>query len=110
MPSTTYTHEEFSLATIGGVDAGLVNVALELHYERNGSWLIENAGFITGWKRYDQKYGHHVPAEPIVAWIADTKLLPLILERARTKYSADIDEHVFACCGEDDSLRMWGAA
>lgn len=40
MATFTYTFEEFPLAIVGGIEAGLINGQAEIEYGRSGEWTV----------------------------------------------------------------------
>ena len=107
MPKTTYAIEEFSLATVDGVDTFTTNVALSITYdsERDGAYKIDYAGAITGWVR-----GIGRELNPIIVWCADHSVLErLIIERAMAKYRTEIEEHIDSCIDEENAP-LWRTA
>lgn len=107
MPQTTFTYEEFSLATVDGVDTFLTNIALAITYEneRDGFWKIDYAGAVTGWVR-----GIGRELNPVINWCNDYSTLErLIIERAKEKYRTEIEEHIDNCIDEDNAP-LWRTA
>jgi hypothetical protein len=108
MPCTTWTCEDFSLADVEGEPAGFVNVALQITYGRDGSYVIDGAGFVQSWGRTTYVNGRalKVGADQIVWFQTPNELEAIIIARALSRHGTELDQYIGELC--DDDERVWG--
>ena len=92
MPVTTYTHDEFWLATSDDGKRPLLtaHVCIELDVFRDGSWSIVDVGLV------DTVAGHD-----ICCWDIPVGIAALITAAAKGRHQPSIANHVWDVCGEE---------
>jgi hypothetical protein len=108
MPCTTWTCEDFSLADVEGEPAGFCNVALQITYGRDGSYVIDGAGFVQSWAPVKYLNGRPmtIGVDQIVWFQSPNDLERIIIARALSRHGTELDQYIGELCYDDE--RVWG--